>query len=62
MISRCSKIINKKIPSANESIGTKGGELMNYSYLYDGEIVDTGYGFTNNKVIEVCSEEELDDM
>ena len=36
--------------------------LMDYSYLYDGEIIDTGYGFTNNKGIEVCSEDELDDL
>lgn len=35
---------------------------MDYSKLDDGEIIDTGYGFINNKGIEVCSDNELDDM
>lgn len=37
---------------------------MNYSYLYcyNGEIVDTSYGYTNNKGIEVCSDSELDEL
>ena len=35
---------------------------MGYFYLDDGEIVDTSYGFVNNKGIEVCSDSELDDM
>ena len=34
--------------------------MRNY-YLYDGEIIDTSYGFTNNKGIEVCSDSELDE-
>lgn len=34
---------------------------MSYSYLYDGEIADTSYGFTNNKGIEVCTDRELDE-
>ena len=44
------------------STNRKGVAFMDYSYLDDGEIVDTGYGFTNNNGIEVCSDEELDDM
>ena len=36
--------------------------LVNYYYLNNGEIIDTSYGFINNKGIEVCSENELDDM
>lgn len=37
---------------------------MDYSYLYcyDGEIIDSGYGFVNNKGIEVCSDSELDEL
>lgn len=35
---------------------------MNYFNLDDGEIIDTSYGFINNKGIEVCSDDELDDM
>ena len=35
---------------------------MNYDYLDVGEIIDTSYGFINNKGIEVCSDDELDDM
>ena len=35
---------------------------MDYLNLDDGEIIDTGYGFINNKGIEVCSDNELDDM
>ena len=35
---------------------------MDYSYLDGGEIIDTSYGFINNKGIEVCSDSELDDM
>ena len=34
---------------------------MRYEYLHDGEIVDTSFGFTNNKGIEVCSDRELDE-
>ena len=31
-------------------------------YLYNGEIKDTGYGFTNNKGKEVCSDVELEEL
>ena len=34
---------------------------MSYSYLNDGEIVITSYGFIDNKGIEVCSDRELDE-
>jgi hypothetical protein len=34
---------------------------MKNSYLYDGEIIDTGYGFTDSKGIEVCSDRDLDE-
>ncbi len=34
---------------------------MDYSALNNGEIIDTSYGFTSNKGIEVCSDSELDD-
>lgn len=32
---------------------------MDYSVLNDGEIIDNGYGFVNNRGIEVCSDSEL---
>ena len=32
---------------------------MDYSFLNNGEIVDSGYGFISNKGIEVCSDSEL---
>ena len=32
---------------------------MDYSYLDNGEFVDVGYGFIDNKGIEVCSDSEL---
>lgn len=35
---------------------------MDYSILDDGEIIDSGYGFINNKGIEVCSDSELDEI
>ena len=43
---------------------TNGKEVipMSYSYLDNGEIIDTSYGFINNKGIEVCSDDELDDI
>ena len=31
-------------------------------YLYNGEIIDTTYGYTNNKGIEVCSDSDLDEL
>lgn len=31
-------------------------------YLYDGELVDTGYGYANNKGIEVCTDGELEEF
>ena len=34
---------------------------MDYHVLDNGEIIDTGYGYTNNKGIEVCSDRELDE-
>lgn len=39
----------------------KGGDIVDSLYLYNGEVVDTNYGFTNNKGIEVCSDRELDE-
>lgn len=35
---------------------------MDYSTLNNGEIIDTSYGFINNKGIEVCSDSELDEL
>ena len=35
---------------------------MDYSVLDNGEIVDSGYGFTNHKGVEVCSDSELDEI
>lgn len=35
---------------------------MDYSVLNNGEIIDSGYGFVNNKGIEVCSDDELDEI
>lgn len=35
---------------------------MSYLYLYDGEFIDTGYGFITNEGIEVCSDVELDEL
>ena len=32
---------------------------MNVEYIYDGELIDTGYGFISNNGIEVCSDREL---
>lgn len=32
---------------------------MDYSYLYNGETVDTGYGFISNKNRECVSDREL---
>ena len=32
---------------------------MDYSFLDNGEIIDSGYGFINNEGIEVCSDREL---
>ena len=40
----------------------KGGEPMDYSFLNDGEIIATDYGFINNKGIEVCSDYELGEL
>ena len=34
---------------------------MDYSVLDNGEIIDTGYGFVDNRGIEVCSDRELDE-
>lgn len=31
-------------------------------YLYNGEIIDSGYGYANNKGIETCSDRELDEL
>ena len=35
---------------------------MDYSVLDNGEIIDSGYGFIDNRGFEVCSDSELDDM
>lgn len=35
---------------------------MDFEFLDDGEFIDTGYGFVDNNGIEVCSDNELDDM
>lgn len=35
---------------------------MEYSELLNGEIIDTGYGFIDNNGIEVCSDNELDEL
>lgn len=35
---------------------------MDYSFLDNGELVATNYGFVNNKGIEVCSDSELDEL
>ena len=35
---------------------------MDYSVLDNGEIVDSGYGFVSNKGVEVCSDDELDEI
>lgn len=32
---------------------------MDYSVLNDGEIIDDGYAFVDNRGIEVCSDSEL---
>ena len=32
---------------------------MKVEFLYDGEFIDTGYGFVGNNGIEVCSDREL---
>lgn len=32
---------------------------MDYSKLNDGEIIDNGYAFVDNRGIEVCSDSEL---
>ena len=32
---------------------------MDYSVLDNGEIIDSGYGFIDNRGIEVCSDSEL---
>lgn len=32
---------------------------MDYSFLDNGEIIDSGYGFISNEGIEVCSDREL---
>ena len=32
---------------------------MDYLNLNDGEIIDNGYGFVDNRGIEVCSDNEL---
>lgn len=37
-------------------------EYMDYSQFDIGEIIDTGYGFVNDKGIEVCSDSELDEL
>lgn len=34
----------------------------NYAYLYDGEIIDSGYGYATNKGVEVCSDMELKEL
>ena len=35
---------------------------MDYSTLDYGEIIDSGYGFIDNRGIEVCSDSELDEL
>lgn len=35
---------------------------MDWQYLYGGEIVDSGYGYADNKGIEVCSDRELSEI
>ena len=52
--------INKKIPSFTESIcRERKDEPVDYSELDNDEIVDNGYGFVDNRGIEVCSDREL---
>ena len=43
----------------SKSIYSEEETEMNVEWLDNGEVVDTGYGFVNNKGIEVCSDSEL---
>lgn len=52
---------NKKRP-LKRAWTLKGGKPVDYSFLDNGEIIATDYGFINNKGIEVCSEYELGEL
>ena len=51
--------INKNTLAKARVLVLKGGRPVDYSVLDNDEFVDTGYGFINEKGIEVCSDNEL---
>lgn len=56
----CSMTINKKNTlDKREYLYGKEDEPMDYSVLDNDEIIDSGYGFIDNRGIEVCSDREL---
>ena len=62
LVPNCSMSINKKYPQRARVFVWKGGKVMDYSMLNNGEIIDDGYAFIDNRGIEVCSDSELYDL